>query len=331
MCPWRPAWKRGRSSGPTDTVAAGFPSRKRGSIAVEKPVFRHSAANPVWILMLALVAVLSPIGRSADCSAAGEATQARMTAEIAGGRPVVVHVVVALCDNENQGIIPVPSQLGNGQDPGTNLYWGARYGVKNFFVRQAGWTGLAAGKPADARILERLVLCKRVRRAGAEVPVYVVADAWDGAEIGSAIKRFLDYAGGGPAEAIFFHRDSLPDSLLAGGSAHLVAFVGHNGLMDLTLPVSNQPPQRDVPGSSVVLACASKPYFLERLHAAGSHALLLTTGLMAPEAYTLEAAIRSWAGGGSVADVCEAAAVAYGKYQKCGPRAARHLFWCECP
>ena len=36
-----------------------------------------------------------------------------------------IHVVVALCDNENQGIVPVPEKLGNGKEPLTNLYWGA--------------------------------------------------------------------------------------------------------------------------------------------------------------------------------------------------------------
>ncbi len=33
-----------------------------------------------------------------------------------------IHVFVALCDNQNQGIVPVPASLGNGQDPKSNLY-----------------------------------------------------------------------------------------------------------------------------------------------------------------------------------------------------------------
>ena len=57
--------------------------------------------------------------------------------------------------------------------------------------------------------------------------------------------------------------------------------------------------------------------------------MLLTTGLMAPEAYTLEAIVRAWVGGGSTAAVREAAAAAYHKYQNCGLRAARKLFWGE--
>jgi len=34
-------------------------------------------------------------------------------------------VFVALADNFNQGIVPVSAKLGNGDNPKTNLYWGA--------------------------------------------------------------------------------------------------------------------------------------------------------------------------------------------------------------
>lgn len=51
--------------------------------------------------------------------------------------PRTIHVFVALCDNVNQGIIPVPTMLGNGRDPRNNLYWGAAFGVKNFFKKQS--------------------------------------------------------------------------------------------------------------------------------------------------------------------------------------------------
>lgn len=33
-----------------------------------------------------------------------------------------IHVLVALCDNKYQGIVPVPEKIGNGQDPDQNLY-----------------------------------------------------------------------------------------------------------------------------------------------------------------------------------------------------------------
>ena len=49
-----------------------------------------------------------------------------------------IHIFVALCDNENQGIVKVPASIGNGQKPSTNLYWGCGYGIKTFFKKLGG-------------------------------------------------------------------------------------------------------------------------------------------------------------------------------------------------
>jgi len=56
----------------------------------------------------------------------------------------LIHVVVALCDNQFQGIVPVPPKIGDGDDPRNNLYWGAAYGVKTFFQKAKDWSLLAA-------------------------------------------------------------------------------------------------------------------------------------------------------------------------------------------
>jgi hypothetical protein len=64
-------------------------------------------------------------------------------------------------------------------------------------------------------------------------------------------------------------------------------------------------------------------YFEPLLTRAGSKPLLLTTGLIAPEAYTLGAAIEAYVRGG---DVHEAAAQAYARHQTCGIKGARRLF-----
>jgi hypothetical protein len=114
--------------------------------------------------------------------------------------------------------------------------------------------------------------------------------------------------------------------LAAGGDAVLVVFVGHNGLMDFPAPVHPQSRPGALPRAAVVLACASRPYFHELLRTAGAEPLLLTAGLMAPEAYALEAAVTAFARGDTAAEVREAAAAAYARYQKCGLKAARRLF-----
>jgi len=272
---------------------------------------------------LPILALLLLAASDAAGAARGQDVQARVDADLKLGRPVVIHVVVALCDNDYQGIVPVPKAIGNGQDPKSNLYWGAAFGVKTFFTKRAGWSLVSHG-PGSGPILERIVLRKEIVRGKRTVPVFVIADAWDGRTIRDAIVRYLGMAAGREAEAIAVGGMSEP--LHAGGDAHLVAFVGHDGLMDFSLTSTPAERAKALPRSSIVLACASKAYFSPHLVRGGSHQLLLTTNLMAPEAYTLDAAVTMFARGESPAAVVEAAAGAYSKYQKCSMKAARGLF-----
>ena len=53
-----------------------------------------------------------------------------------------IYVIVSLVDNVSQGIVPVPAKIGNGDDPHSNLYWGALYGVKTFLSKADGWRKL---------------------------------------------------------------------------------------------------------------------------------------------------------------------------------------------
>lgn len=257
--------------------------------------------------------------------------QARVDGDLAAGKPIVAHVLVALCDNAHQGIVPVPASLGNGRDPASNLYWGARYGVRTYFKRSEHWRTLKSERPSDRRILDRVVFFGTIKRRNVQVPVYVVADAWDGAEIGAALEAFQAAAAGHARETVRIQDDAHEVTINAGGASHLVAFVGHNGLMDLRLKDPEPAAVGAPPVASVVLACASKPFFLERLQRAGSSPLLLTTGLMAPEAYTLDAVLRSWSAGETPEKIRDAAAEAYDKFQRCGLNAARRLFWVDPP
>ncbi len=267
--------------------------------------------------------VLLALGCGAASAPAG--VRERITADAAGGRPLVAHVVVALCDNEHQGIVRVPAHLGNGQDPASNLYWGAAYGVRTFLTREAGWR--VATRPASPRPEVRESLVLRTRTTDGR-ELFLVAEAWDGREMAGALARFLRLAAGWDPETVAVADTGRVRQIEAGGASHLIAFVGHNGLMDgaaREIPPANPDAQER---SSVVLACVSEPYFAGLLSAGGSTPLLLTTGLMAPEAYTLDAVVRAWFGGGDEDEVCAAAARAYDRYQHCGVTAARNLFGC---
>ncbi len=253
-------------------------------------------------------------------------TQNRIDKDLASGENIVIHVLVALADNKNQWIVPVPDSLGNGQVAKSNLYWGALYGVKTH-MKKSGWKKVRSDKVPDHRILERLILKRKFARKGKTVSLYLVAEAWDGKYIMDTIKQFLRYSGGFDS----FNLNAKGLTLRVGGMAHLMVYIGHNALMDYggakDLFLSNQKPSKNKPyNDAVVLSCKSNPYFCPRLKKSGTHPLLLTTGLMAPEAYTLQAAISKWIAGKDDNTIRKAAAKSYNKYQKSGLRAAERLF-----
>ncbi|ABF43418.1 conserved hypothetical protein [Candidatus Koribacter versatilis Ellin345] len=231
-------------------------------------------------------------------------------------KPRIVHVFVALADNKYQGIVPVPARIGNGDDPDNNLYWGAAAGVRTFFARSTDWKLVWRGKSAKALVLERCVFKHR------DGDVYLVADAYRGREIKQAIIDFLEAAGGNGAEKIRLTNPEL--NISAGGAADLVAYVGHDGLMDFEL--SHFPPNKNTGRrDAILLACASKQYFSAPIRASGAYPLLWTTNLMAPEAYTLKAALDGWILGEGEREIQQRAAEAYSKYQKCSVGAAKKL------
>jgi hypothetical protein len=227
----------------------------------------------------------------------------------------VIHVFVALADNINQGIVPVSATLGNGDNPKTNLYWGAAFGVKTFFSRNRDWQLLSAIQNPSAGILERCIFKHRTRE------VFLVADAYQGKEIAKATNDFLGAASGEPGEKVTAGSAEFNTH----GSADLIAYVGHDGLMDFKL--TNSPQQRDKRRrQTIILACASKQYFSQPLESTGANPLLWTTNLMAPEAYVLSAAIDGWIAKESGEQVRARAARAYNQYQHCGLRSAMGLF-----
>ena len=70
-----------------------------------------------------------------------------VTAPIWAQQTKTIHVLVALCDNKYQGIVPVPKGIGNGQDADSNLYWGCGYGVRTYFKRSKEWKFVKSEKP----------------------------------------------------------------------------------------------------------------------------------------------------------------------------------------
>ncbi|GGD22685.1 hypothetical protein [Hyunsoonleella pacifica] len=225
-----------------------------------------------------------------------------------------IHVFVALCDNINQGIVPVPAKLGNGQDPKNNLYWGAMFGVKSYFKRSKDWTLVSSIKNPESHILERILFKHSTTNT------YLLADAYDGKHIKQSTKDFLEATAGRNPISV----TNGTQKFKFGGSANLIAYIGHDGLMEFDVTGNFEPidkKNRD----AIILACASKPYFKPYLNSTKANPLVWSTGLMSPEAYTLKWALDGWVKDETDLEIRERAAKAYNHYQKCGIKGAKRL------
>lgn len=229
----------------------------------------------------------------------------------AGAR--LIHIFVALCDNEHQGIVKVPKGIGNGQDPASNLYWGCGYGVKTFFNKSSEWKKVKTFTLKTRPVLER-ILWKH--RDG----TYLLADAYDGRDMKACMEEYMQRTAGNSKLEL-----KINDSLtLSNERPILTAFVGHNGMMDMLLELPQASSAKEkIP--TILLCCIAKSYFGDYLQKLQTWPLVWTTGLMAPEAYTLHDAIKAWMEKKKDSEVADAAARAYDKYQKCGFKAARRL------
>lgn len=183
-----------------------------------------------------------------------------------GGKQVAVFI--ALCDNEHQGIAPVPERIGNGRDPANNLYWGCSDALPKVMRASKDW-----GRPvsyADYRNKQSAVLDTVVcTRADGAATVYAYAYRGD-----AMVQCLRDF-----------------EQALAGGTYDLVAFIGHNGLMDEEVP--ELPPCKGNT-DAIVLCCMSDEWFSDRIRSLGCHPVLMTQQLMYPAAKVLTETLAVW-------------------------------------
>jgi hypothetical protein len=231
----------------------------------------------------------------------------------------VVHAFVALADNQHQGIIPAPANLGNGDDPQHNLYWGAAFGVKTFFNKAPEWREIASVLGPKSSILERIIFEDRTKS------VFLVADAYRGSEIKQAPADFFNAAAGLQETGPLYSSAKGSVNYEISSDSDVVVYVEPDGLMDfpLTLDFAKRSPSNR---AAIILACASKSFFSDLLRTSGAQPLLWTTGLMAPEAYALKAALDGWMLNQNIEQIRHRAAAAYAEYQKCSLTAALRLF-----
>lgn len=224
-----------------------------------------------------------------------------------------IHVFVALCDNKYQGIVPVPEKIGNGQDPDNNLYWGCAFGIRSYFKKSKDWVLLQARKSTGTK-RERLIFQHVHKRH------YLVADAYDGQYIRQCTSDFLYSSAGQKKDTLHIGNATIGIE----GNASLLAYIGHDGLMDFELQETfdNKDGQQR---NCIILACFSKKYFAPHLKATQAQPLVWSTGLMAPEAYVLHDALSGYVLGETDERIRIRAAKAYARYQHCSEKAAKNL------
>jgi hypothetical protein len=244
-------------------------------------------------------------------------------AEPASKLPLVIHVIVPLCSNDQIDCgSPAAGLAGNLR---TNLYWGALFGHRRFFDRnQSEFTRIDVAR-GKGPLLERAVYRRMSAAAetndveGKVVEQIVVLDAYHGDSIDKAVDMFWHRATEG---GMVHFRDGDKDRA---ERVSVVGYAGHNRLMDgIRLP--DAPKDRAAAIPSFVLACDSEQYFGPALRAAGSETLVMTRTLMAPEGYVLDAVARAIGDHASQVQIRASAVKAYAKWQKLSESVAGTIF-----
>jgi len=212
-----------------------------------------------------------------------------------------VHVYVCLCDNEHQGILPVPAKIGDGLKPVSNLYWGCSDGLSSYFKRSKKWKLQKSERLEKSDILE----IQRYRHHSGKAKLE--ARAYRGDRMAACLSDFLTQC-----------REA--------GKNDLVVFIGHNGLMDTLVTMPSPAHKDDESSQAMVFACQTQSYFEAELKKLNSRPLLLTKSNMYPGAFLLHDAAEVWLRGGSRNEMRKAAAKAYAKNQKISQKGALTIF-----
>jgi hypothetical protein len=281
-----------------------------------------------WVSSLAVAVAL--VTRAGGALAEPDAAswmaelQDAVARDLAGGAPFVVQVHVPLCD-ETQ-LRCGGGGLGDGDDPERNLYWATSGGFRGWFGRRgSGWQRVHRAR-GDGDVLEVAVWRRTVRpsatwrRRGVRAPfeVYVVAQAWRGSAIRMAMDAFAaDLYGSVPREVTLRGGRTLA----AGGAAHVVAYVGHNGWMDhadFDWNAAEKVAARHGAGrgkGAIAIACMTAPYMGDAVPARTRVPLLMTATLLFAGAHGFEGAVSAFAAGESLAGVRAGAIAGYASGQ----------------
>lgn len=238
----------------------------------------------------------------------------RVVTDLEAGKPLVVEIHVPLCDNTI--IACGNAKLGDGDNPDTNLYWATTPGFGSWFARKgSGWRRVLRERATGGEDIVATEAYRRTvpapaawvkRGAPRRFDVVLVIHGWRGKAIDRALAAYAADVSGGPARTV-----TLADgtSIAAGGAAQLVAWVGHNRLMDLDAYTWPKPGAA-VTGT-IAIACHTAAYMEDQVASATRVPLLMTRDLLFANAAPLEATVLAFASGGGYGKLRVAASEAY--------------------
>lgn len=225
-------------------------------------------------------------------------------------KPLVVHIYVPLCDNENQGIVPTSKSLGDGMNLKTNLYWATRGGMKRYFNDSDKWTLVYSKKEVSSDVLERVIF----ERKFAKTKLHVVADAYRGDRMEETVNDFLASIANKKQEEVKLKSKEV---VKIAGASDLLVFNGHNGMMD-NIRVRNWKNKTEKKTDVVINACSSFNYFEDELAKAKGFPLIRTNSFLYPGAYVIERIIVDWVNDVAEQQIALNAGSVYCKKHDCG-------------
>ncbi|HTJ41437.1 MAG TPA: hypothetical protein VL463_05050 [Kofleriaceae bacterium] len=273
----------------------------------------------IWI---AIICASTTVARADDARDWLDGLYDLWAPRVERGEPIVVTAHVPLCDNR---IIRCGNKrLGDGDNPDTNLYWNTDEGFLGWFDRKgSGWKREKiqdAGAPSDVletRVWHRTFKPKEAwndRKVGKPIEIYVIAYAWRGTSIDQTLAAYLDDVYGDQQRTVVLDDGT---RLAAGGKSAIVAWVGHNRLMDVD-PIdwaARAKSSTSEPKGVIAEACETAPYMAAEVSSETRVPLLMTNDFLFAGANAFEGVVTTFARGGSLKAMRDLATVQYAQGQ----------------
>ena len=252
----------------------------------------------------------------------------RIARDLEKGKPLVITVHVALCDNNS--ISCGGRGSGDGDVPRRNLYWG-KAGIPAWFTRARGFRRIFKDGGDGKKILERVAYRRRVRRPSYAwrrlgvtrgFEVVMVALAYRGSQIDKATDAFISQVLQQKGQIL-----SLKDgtTIHYGGAGHVVGYAGHNHMLDIS-SYEYPPTTRTEPVGFFNMSCWSAQSLARRLKHPRSHVLLMSLTRLFPGPFVIEGLVRGLAAAEPQHKVCLRGMEGYARNSKSTVKRLRYTF-----